>query len=86
MLTLLLKTGQVMYELLSGRSHLRRQPGGDSIVHRGSGGEQLVGATQQRASLSEERGRLSGTAVTGRVERGHRLDSDPFRTLNPDYR
>ena len=86
MLSLLLQAGQVMHELLCGRSHLRCQPRGDSIVHRGGGGEQLVGTTQQRASLPEERGRLSGAAVTGRVERGHQLDSDPFRTLNPDYR
>jgi hypothetical protein len=45
MLTLLLQAGQVMHELLCGRSHLGRQPRGDSIVHRGGGGEQLVGAT-----------------------------------------
>jgi hypothetical protein len=52
-LTLLLQAGQMMHELLCSRSHLRRQPRGDSIVHRGRGGEQLVGTTQQRASLSE---------------------------------
>ena len=81
MLTLPLQAGQVVYELLRGRSHLRRQPSGNLIVHRGRGGEQLVSTTQQRASLSEERRRFSGAAVTGRIECGHRLDSDPFRTL-----
>jgi hypothetical protein len=62
-LSLLLQAGQVMHELLCGRSHFRRQPRGGLIVHRGGRGEQLVGATQQRASLSEERGRLAGAAV-----------------------
>jgi hypothetical protein len=45
MLTLLLQAGQMMHELLCSGSHLGRQPRGDSIVHRGRGGEQLVGAT-----------------------------------------
>jgi hypothetical protein len=79
MLTLLLQAGQVMHELLCGCSHLRGQPGGNSIVHRGSGGEQLVGATQQRARLSEECGRLSCTAVASWVERRYGRDSDPSR-------
>jgi hypothetical protein len=60
-LTLPLQAGQVMHELLCGRSHLRRQCG-DSIVLRGSGGAQFVSATQQRASIAEERRRFSGAA------------------------
>jgi hypothetical protein len=76
-LSLLLQAGQVMHELLDGRSRFRRQTRGRGILHRSAGGEQLVGAAQQRASVSEERGRHSCAAVTGRVER-HQPDSDPI--------
>jgi hypothetical protein len=52
MLTLLLQAGQMMHKLLCGRSHLCYQSGGASVVHRRVGGEQLVGATQQRARVA----------------------------------
>jgi hypothetical protein len=76
-LSLLLQAGQVMHELLDGRSRFRRQTRGCGILHRSAGDEQLVSAAQQRASVSEERGRYSCAAVTGRVER-HQPDSDPI--------
>jgi hypothetical protein len=52
-----------------------------------AGREQLVDATQQRARLSEERGRLSGGAVTGRID-PHLPYSDalPSLTLAIDKR
>jgi hypothetical protein len=85
-LTLLLQAGQVIDELLDGLSYLRCQPRGRGILHRGARCEQLVGAPQQRAGLAEERRHLLCGPVAGRAEGRHRGESDPFRTLIPNYR